>query len=410
MTAEKSAPLQGITVIDFTQMMAGPFATQILADLGANVIKVEKPVSGEWERGLASMGSFIEGQSPFFLAMNRGKRSLGVDLKDERGKEIVRNLIRGADVVMSNFRPGAMERLGFGFDDVRKINPDVIYLASSGYGKSGPWVNRPGQDLLIQSVSGLVAQNGPSSTNPIPVATSVMDAITALYNVIGVLAALMGRKNSVDVGEVHVSMLSAALAIQCQELVAHINLQQEFVRSSSGLASPWNDAPYGVYETQDGYAAIAMADLTVLGNLLGSAELVEIGQEENTFLRRDDAKALIEEKTKTFSRDELIALLLTKDIWCAPVLSFGEMLQEEQVTGSGIIKNLDHQHYGSFDGVGLPIDFSRFSPAYDLAPPMPGQDTLEILEMAGLNSDSIDKLIRDGIISTPEKQAGQDDK
>lgn len=410
MNTAHAGPLDGITVIDFTQMMAGPFATQILADMGANVIKVEKPITGEWERGLASMGSFIGGQSPFFLAMNRGKRSLAVDLKDERGKEIVRNLIRGADVVMSNFRPGAMERLGFGFDDVRAINPDVIYLASSGYGNTGPWVDRPGQDLLIQSVSGLVAQNGPSITNPIPVATSVMDAITALYNVIGVLSALLGRKNHVDVGEVHVSMLSAALAIQCQELVAHINLQQDFARSSSGLASPWNDAPYGIYETRDGYAAIAMADLRVLGDLLGLAELVEIAQSKNPFARRDDAKTLIEERTRTYNRDELIDLLLTKDVWCAPVLSFTETLQQDQVTGSGILRSLHHEHYGEFQGIGLPIAFSGFAPSYDVPPPMPGQDTLEILKIAGLSDDAIDQLIRDRIISAPEKLAVHDDQ
>ncbi len=403
MTTNPPGPLDGITVVDFTQMMAGPFATQILSDLGATVIKVEKPVDGEWERGLASMGSFHHGQSAFFLAMNRGKKSLGVDLKDERGKKIVNDLIRSADVVMSNFRPGAMERLGFGFDDVREINPDIIYVASSGYGTAGPWVNRPGQDLLIQSVSGLASHNGASGANPTPVASSVMDAITALYNVIGVLAALAGRKVSVDVGEVHVSMLSAALAIQCQELVAHMNLQQDFVRSASGLASPWNDAPYGIYEALDGHVAIAMADLTVLGKLLDSPDLVAIGSSGDSFSQRDRSQALIEEKTHLMRRDDVIELLLTEDIWCAPVLGFSEMLSHDQVAHSGIITPLHHAAYGSFDAVGLPISFSQYAPSYDVPPPTPGQDTMEVAKMAGLEPEDVIHLVHEGVLSLPEE-------
>lgn len=396
-------PLSGITVIDFTQMMAGPFATQILSDLGATVIKVEKPVVGEWERSLASMGEYFHGQSPFFLAMNRGKKSLGIDLKSEAGKDIVRKLLLDADVVTSNFRPGTLDRLGFGYDEVKKINPGVIYAASSGYGSFGSWVGRPGQDLLLQAVSGMLAQSGKREEPPTPVASSVIDAITALYNVIGILAALVGRSRETDVGAVEVSMLEAAIAVQCQEIAANINLGQRFERSESGLGTPWNDAPYGVYRAKDGYVAIAMADLAELGQILQIPLLEEIASDSNGFLRRDEAKVGLEAVTSTWFRDELVDALLKHDVWCAPVLSFEEVQQLEQVKASSIMKRLTHDEYGEFTSPGLPIRFSEYAPPYDVAPPLPGQDSREVLRRAGIPEDEVEALIRDGVVS----QSGQ---
>lgn len=394
-----SGPLQGITVVDFTQMMAGPFATQILSDLGATVIKVEKPLVGEWERSLASMGEFFHGQSPFFLAMNRGKQSLGIDLKSDAGKDVVRKLIAQADVVTSNFRPGTLDRLGFGYDDVRQIKPDIVYASSSGYGSFGPWVGRPGQDLLLQAVSGMLAQSGKNGEPPTPVASSVIDAITALYNVIGILAALMGREKGLNVGEVEVSMLEAAIAVQCQEIAANINLEQEFQRSESGLGTPWNDAPYGVYRTSDGYVAIAMADLALLGELLDSPVLIEIGRDPERFDRRDEAKYALESVTAAMSRDDLVYKLLERDVWAAPVLSFEEVRELEQVELSGILKKLQHPQYGSYVSPGLPVRFSDFLPAYTVAPPLPGQDSRDVLSRAGLSSDQIDELVQQGVVS-----------
>lgn len=396
---EKIGPLAGIVVVDFTQMMAGPFATQILSDLGATVIKVEKPVVGEWERSLASMGEFFEGQSPFFLAMNRGKKSLGIDLKSEIGKEVVRKLIAQADVVTSNFRPGTLDRLGFGYEDVKAIQPKIVYAASSGYGSFGPWVGRPGQDLLLQAVSGMLSQSGKKGEPPTPVASSVIDAITALYNVIGIISALLGRSKNMDVGSVEVSMLDAAIAVQCQEISANINLQQKFERSESGLGAPWNDAPYGVYRAKDGYVAIAMADLSLLGQILLVPALAEISKDPNGFSRRDEAKTAIEAATIKISRDKLVDSLLEHDVWCAPVLSFEEMRELEQVQMSGILRELNHKEYGSFVTPGLPLKFSKFSPEYDVAPPLPGQDSRAVLTQAGLTDEEINLLIKDGVVS-----------
>lgn len=396
---ENFGPLAGVTVIDFSQMMAGPFATQILADLGARVIKVEKPVVGEWERSLPSMGEFYEGQSPFFLSMNRGKESLAIDLKSEKGKEVVLALLEDADVVTSNFRPGTLERLGLGYEQVKLINPDVIYSSSSGYGSFGPWSRRPGQDLLLQAVSGMLNQSGKSGEAPTPVASSVIDAITALYNVIGILAALSGRSKGKIMGAVEVSMLEAAIAVQCQEMAASINLSQKFERSTSGLGTPWNDAPYAVYKALDGYLVIAMADLGLLAEILKIPELSQIAANDDTFPFRDESKRLIDSAVEKLERDRVVEMLLERDVWCAPVLSFEEVREQQQVVESKILKTLRHSEYGNFVTPGLPISFSNFEPSYEKAPPMVGQESLEILKLAGLEDEEIQNLEAEGIVS-----------
>ena len=402
--SEESGPLEGITVIDFSQMMAGPFATQILADLGASVIKVEKPHVGEWERSLPSMGEFFEGQSPFFLSMNRGKDSLAIDLKSQRGKNVVNKLLEKADVVTSNFRPGTLDRLGFGYEDVKKINPEIIYSSSSGFGSFGPWQGRPGQDLLLQAVSGMLNQSGKDGEAPTPVASSVIDAITSLYNVIGILASLTGRAKGKTLGAVEVSMLEAAIAVQCQELAASINLEQEFKRSSSGLGTPWNDAPYAVYKASDGYFVIAMADLAVIADLLDIPKLKKIAESGNTFSSRNQSKSLIDSAVGSRKRDDIVELLLDEDIWCAPVLSFEEVIELEQVKNSGILRKLEHPEYGEFITPGLPIRFSNYEPGYKKAPPVVGEHTKEILQTVGLSDDEIKSLEDDGVISTPLRE------
>ncbi|MGH3144742.1 MAG: CaiB/BaiF CoA transferase family protein, partial [Rubrobacter sp.] len=173
-----AGPLEGVKVIDFTQMMAGPWGTQMLADLGAEVVKIERPGTGEWERGLESMGELLAGDSPFFHAMNRNKKSLTLDLKHPEAKEIVYRLVEEADVVAENFRPGVLDRLGYGYEKLSETNPGIVYLSSSGYGGSGPYLGRPGQDLLIQGMSGMLAHTGRGDDLPTPAASSVVDGGT----------------------------------------------------------------------------------------------------------------------------------------------------------------------------------------------------------------------------------------
>ena len=245
--------LEGVKILDFTQYKAGPMGTQILGDMGADVIKIERSRGGDLERSFATFGRLTgEGDSPFFLALNRNKRSLALNIKTPEAREVIYKLAAEADVVVQNFRPGVLEKLGYGYEDFKKINPEIIYCSNSGYGLTGPYVRRPGQDLLAQSMSGMVMMNG-TEEFPVAVATSVPDAVTALYLCIAILGALYHKRDTGEGQEVDVDLLSSAIAIQQEEICAYLNLKPrpEFKRSRTGLAAPWNGAPYGIYRTSD---------------------------------------------------------------------------------------------------------------------------------------------------------------
>lgn len=396
---EKVGPLSGIRVADFTQMMAGPFATQLLGDLGAEIIKIEKIHTGEWERGLPSMGEFISGQSPFFLAMNRNKKSLAIDTKKPESLEIIKEIIKTSDVVINNFRPGAMDRMGVSFEFCKEINPDIVYLNSTGFGSTGPYMSRPGQDLLLQSISGLVANTGKGSDTPTALGTSIVDATTALFNVIGVLAGLIGKNNGKGATKIDVNMLSSAISVQCQELVAFMNLNQRWERSEAGIASPWIAAPFGIYPTKDGFAAISMSDLGVLADLLDLPKLKELNSTELAFAERDQIKKLIESKTVSYTRDNLIDHLLTKDIWCAPVKDFEELIHDPQVAENETFTEIEHPEYGRLKVVALPMKFSNYKPTYETPAPMPGEHSIEILRSIGFSEDRIEQFESSNVIS-----------
>src|SRR5690554_3303265 len=243
--------LEGVQVIDFTQMMLGPWGTQFLGDMGAEVIKIERPRVGEWERSLPAMGEFVGGESPFFLAMNRNKKSLTVNLKDPRGREIIYQLVKTADLVTENFRPGVLDKLGLGYEDLRRVNPSIVYVAGSGYGPDGPYVNRPGQDLLVQSISGLAAHTGRDGELPTPAGTSFVDASTALLLAFSAMVGLFHKQRTGQGQRIDVSLFNTAIALQCQELAAFMNLNQRWRRSASSAGSPWLGAPFGIYATAD---------------------------------------------------------------------------------------------------------------------------------------------------------------
>jgi crotonobetainyl-CoA:carnitine CoA-transferase CaiB-like acyl-CoA transferase len=262
------AALEGVRILDFSQMMMGPWATQLLGDLGADIIKIERPGSGEWERGLEMMGPLLAGDSPCFLAMNRNKRSLALNLKHPEARRIVDALVPEVDVVVENVRPGVLDRLGFGYERLSQLNPRLIYCSASGFGSRGPYVDRPGQDLLIQALSGLAAHSGRATDPPTPAGTAVCDAMAAMMVTCGILAALHARAHTGRGQKVEVDLLSTSLAAQCQEAVAYLNGVPHWQRSAAGIAQPWLGAPYGIYATSDGYLALAMSSLRVLGELL----------------------------------------------------------------------------------------------------------------------------------------------
>ncbi|WNH10429.1 CaiB/BaiF CoA transferase family protein [Thalassobellus suaedae] len=259
-------PLEGLLVLEFSQFLAGPSAGLKLADLGARVIKIERPIKGEACRQLSIKDLFVDESSMLFHTINRNKESFAANLKDPNDLVQVKKLIAKADVVTHNFRPGVMEKIGLSFSDVIAINPKIIYGVISGYGNTGPWAKKPGQDLLVQSLSGLTWLSGKSSQGPIPFGLAVADLMCGNHFVQGILAALLKRAKTDKGVLVEVSLLESILDVQFEALTIFLNNGGQLADRGNvkGSAHAFLSAPYGIYETNDGYIALAMGDLMQL--------------------------------------------------------------------------------------------------------------------------------------------------
>jgi crotonobetainyl-CoA:carnitine CoA-transferase CaiB-like acyl-CoA transferase len=391
--------LEGTRVLDFTQMMMGPWASQFLADMGADVIKVERPGTGEWERGLHAVGELLDGQSPFFLAMNRNKRSIALNLKDERAREVCRRLAGRSDLVMENFRPGVMDRLGLGYDDLRKINPSVVYVSGSGFGPDGPYVDRPGQDLLIQAMSGLAAYGGRRDDPPTPAGSSIVDASTALLLAFSAMVALFHRERTGQGQRVDVNLFDTAIALQCQELAAFMNLDRRFDRSEAGIGGAWLSAPFGIYRTADGWIALAMASLAVIGVLLDLPELAKYDNERAAYDHRDEVKELVQGRLVGRPTKEWLEVLATKNVWCAAVQTFDDVVEDPQVAHNELLTTVPHPNDGGdVHVVGVPMRFSATPGTIRSGPPAVGQHTDEILRELGFDDGELRAMHDEGVV------------
>jgi crotonobetainyl-CoA:carnitine CoA-transferase CaiB-like acyl-CoA transferase len=390
--------LEGVRVLDFTQMMMGPWATQFLGDMGADVVKVERPGAGEWERGLRAMGELLGGQSPFFLAMNRNKRSLTLNLKHLRAREVVLRLAATADLVTENFRPGVMDRLGIGYEALRAVNPSLVYVAGTGYGPDGPYADRPGQDLLVQSVSGLAAHGGRRDDPPTPAGSSIVDASTALLLAFSAMVGLFHRERTGQGQRIDVSLLSTAVALQCQELAAFLNSERRFERSQAGIGGAWLSAPFGIYRTADGHLALAMGSLAVLGELLDLPELAAYDSPERAWADRDHVYRLLAARLPERPTADWLARLATRDVWCAPVQTFDRLVDDPQVAHNQLLTTVDYPGLGEVRVVGVPARFSGTPGTIRLGPPAVGQHTDEVLAGAGYGPDEIRRLHDEGCV------------
>lgn len=384
--------LEGVRILDFSQMMMGPWGTQFLGDMGAEIIKVERPGAGEWERGLRSMGELLAGESPYFLAMNRNKKSLTLDLKDQRAKKIIHQLAATADLVVENYRPGVMDRLGLGYEELRKHNPSIVYVAGSGYGPDGPYVKRPGQDLLIQSLSGIAAHGGSADDPPTPAGTSIVDASTAILLAFSAMVGLFHKFRTGEGQRIDVSLFNTAVAVQCQELAAFLNLGQRWQRSRAGIGSAWLSAPFGIYQTSNGHMAIAMASITVLSEVLDLPELKDFDTPAQAFDRRDEIKPMIEGRLVTNTTEHWLEALLAQDVWCAKVQDFEDLVNDPQVAHNQLIQSVYHPRAGELRVVGMPVRFSRTPGTIRLAPPLVGEHTEALLADLGYGAADITAL------------------
>jgi crotonobetainyl-CoA:carnitine CoA-transferase CaiB-like acyl-CoA transferase len=389
-------PLDGITIADFTQMMQGPWATQKLADMGANVIKIER-IGGEWERFLETAGELMQGTSPFFLAMNRNKRSITLDLKSEEGQQVARDIIAEADVVMENFRPGVMERFNLGYEDVQAINPEVVYVSGTGFGSDGPYEDRPGQDLLLQAMSGLTSYTGRKDDPPTAAGTAVVDEHSATLIALHTMFALFHKERTGEGQRVEANLLNAALDFQCQEITATLNKDKEVERSEEGISYAWLGAPYGIYETADGYIAIAMTPMELVADTLDMPEFAKYDTPKLAYENRDHIKRELEEYTRTQETEELLDTLLEADIWAAKVQDYHDVAADPQVQHNNMIVELDHDDIGEYKTTGIPVSHSKTPGKIESPPPSPGEHTDEILKEIGYDESKISSLADEGV-------------
>lgn len=323
-------PLEGITVLDFSQFLAGPVAALRLADLGARVIKVERPGQGDLGRQLAFAGRMVEGDSMSFHAMNRNKESITADLKSAEELAMVRELVTSADVMISNFRPGVMERIGLDYESVRQLNPALVYASVTGYGTTGPLKDRPGQDLLAQSIAGLPWLNGSHEDPPVPVGLAIADHLASCHLAQGITAALVRRFRTGQGGLVETSLFEALLDLQFELLTARLNDPTLTVRRKGiHSAHAFLPAPYGIYPTSDGYLAIAMNPVPTLGRLLDLPELTAMTDPAEWWERQEEIEARLADRLRTATREEWLAVLDAEDVWCAPVLTMEELIAHD---------------------------------------------------------------------------------
>jgi CoA:oxalate CoA-transferase len=319
-------PLHGMVVLDFSQFLAGPVAALRLADLGARVIKVERPVTGEIGRTLAFGGRWADGDTLSFHAMNRNKEAVVADLKDPDDLARVKGLVARADVLIQNFRPGVMERIGLDHATVRDLNPGLVYGSASGYGDVGPWSARPGQDLLAQSMSGLPWISA-TADRPVPVGLAVADHLMSCHLAEGITALLVRKVRTGRGGLVETSLLEAMLDLQFELLTTRLSDPTLVAARGPHSAHGYLPAPYGIYPTADGHLAIAMAPVDRLGRLLGSAELAAYDDPAAGWAARADIERLLADVLATADTEHWLSILDAADVWCAPVLTLDELVE-----------------------------------------------------------------------------------
>lgn len=320
----KNLPLRGLTVLEFSQYLSGPSAGLRLADLGARVIKIERPKTGDACRQLAIKNLWLDESSLLFHTINRNKESFCADLKNPDDLAIIKKLITKVDVVTHNFRPGIMEKIGLDYASVKKLNRKIIYAAISGYGKKGPWKNKPGQDLLLQSVSGIALTSGDMDHDPVPFGIAIADIICGTHLAQGILAALIRRQKKGVGAWIEVSLLESLLDFQFELLTTYYSSRQVPQRSKLNNGHTLLSAPYGIYSTAKGFIAIAMVPLSKLSSALECDELSKFNQQD-AFKKRDEIKQTINKHLSTHSANDWVNKLQQHDIWSTEVLNWLQM-------------------------------------------------------------------------------------
>src|SRR5438445_1652360 len=396
--------LQGVRVISFNHFLLGPMAIQTLGDLGADVIAIEPP-EGAFQRHWSGGNLWHDGQGMLQLCANRNKRSIALDLKELRGREIALRLIDRADVVAENFRPGVMDKLGFGYETLRERNRALIYASASGYGRTGPYAARPGQDLLAQALFGLMAITGQQATGPRPVGVSAVDHHGAALFAMGILAALVRRERTGKGCRVDASLMQAALDLQAESLVAWLNAANRpaTVNARQHIAGWYYPAPYGVYATFDGHVAVSLCPLQALADIIEEPRLASFS-DKDAWTRQDEIGELIAARLKTKTTEDWSRRMEHAQIWHARVQDYADLAQDPQVKHMQALVTVEGagETGAPVTLVNHPVRYDGEAAAIRLPPQQLGAQTREVLAELGLGAAEIAALARDGVLRVDE--------
>ena len=398
-TSAWGGPLAGVRVLDFTRVLAGPAASLALADLGAEVIKVEPPGSGDETR---SFPPIRDGESHYYLAVNRGKKSIVIDLKDPAGVQLARDLAAKCDIVVENYRPGVMDRLGLGWDTLSALNPGLIYCAISGYGQTGPLKDRPSFDIVLQAMSGALSVNGEPGQPPTKLGIPLGDLVGGINGPIAILAALHERGRTGRGRYIDISLMDGLLGML--GYIAQLAFFTGADPQPQGSQHP-NLVPYGVFPASDGSIVVACLTAGFWGRIcesIGRPELTADPRYDSLEKRRDareEVNAIVAAFTSRHTVDALVAIFTDHQVPHAPILGVREALSQPQAAARGMVVEVEHQALGAVPIVNRPFHFDE-SMADPAAPPVLGQDTDAILaDVLGLEADRIAKLRADGTVA-----------
>lgn len=389
--------LQGIKILSFTHFLQGPSAVQMLADIGAEVIKIE-PLTGAYERHWSGLDAYVNDVSVFFMLGNRNQRSLSINLRTDEGKEIIYRLVKDADVLIENFRPGVMDRLGFGYEKISEINPKLVYCSCTGFGSDGPYRDRPGQDMLIQGLSGLSSLSGKSDQPPTPVGTAVVDQHGAVIAAFGVLAALFDCQRTGKGQKVDSNLLNAALDLQMEPLSYFLNKGPLWERSSTGLATRFHQSPYGIYQTSDGWIVISNTSMEKLAVVFEADELLEY-TEKDQMLKRQEIDGIVSQKMKTKTTNEWFEIFEQNSIWHSPVNDYNDVVNDPQVQWNNSFLIADHPDAGEVKLLNHPVRYGKFTTTVRRYPPRIGEHSNEILEEYGYSNAEIEEMNKKNVIT-----------
>ena len=399
-----AGPLDGIRVLDATQILSGPFCSMVLADLGAEVIKVERPGMGDVARGNGPFLGDNDAYSTYFLSINRGKKSIAMDLSVPKGKELFLALAMQSDVLLENFRPGVMKRLGLAYDDLKGLNPRLVYASISGFGQTGPYAHRPALDVIVQGMGGIMSITGEQGGGPVRVGTSVGDITAALFTAIGITSALVERERSGQGQYIDIGMMDCQVAILENSLMRYFVLGE--VPQRIGTRHP-SSTPFQAFKTSDGHVVVAlMGGSTDQWPLFCAAidhpELIDDERYQSGWSRTQNYDQLIpvlEEAMAQRTTAEWVEIIGGMGLPCGPVQDLADVAEDPQVRDRGMVHELQHPTLGSIKGAGNPIKLSRTPGALVRAAPDLGQDTAGVLrELLGLSGDEVGALVAEGVV------------